>query len=547
MQIRSSAAQAVSPQDRVTLILTNKCRSDKAQLDVTNQIAELQKFFKEEAARQRREQRTILEQQGRKLDAIQKAMTKFVPGITFDMGKDAENYSTMLKEEESDEMSASLQPSIEGDDRDESMDDPSGPDSKSQPPALRPRREQSPDMTYLKEITLPTESSGKRKYYGEEDTEGTLAQSKKEGAHPIPLKHTTGSHYVLVWPSVRKLWETPKGVNPAKVEKFDPYMIETNRGIIHLHGTGEGFERFYSNDKSYLHDSTSSQSGSDKDSAESVGSPAVEKSWGTMSNRPPTAEPPQVLLDRWNPEMLKPDRTPSFDEPTVRRLTKVYMDTLNIMHPIITKAGMESITRLFLKEIAVGKTSQPQTNLGSGFLGGQGQKRKRFASPSRQTVSVDDDIRLPYTMSTATMLLILALGRICEHKKSIPMLPRASDGPPATSPPNIMMSPSPVQKSPKLPHSRLTYPPPSPIMGSDASSADKSTKVDVKNIDVIPGLAYFALATTILGDHEGEHNLPMVQACLLAGLYHGQLGRPLQSYSYIYRAGVTMQWILTPS
>ena len=197
---------------------TNKYRSDKAQLDVTNQIAELQKFFKEEAARQRREQRAILEQQGRKLDAIQKAMAKFAPGITFDMGRDVGNYSTMLKEEESDETGASLQPSIEGDDRDESMDDPSRPSSKSQPPALRPRTEQSPDMTYLKEINLPTESSGKRKYYGEEDTEGTLAQSKKEGAHPIPLKHTTGSYYVLVWPSVRKLWETPKGVNPAKVE-----------------------------------------------------------------------------------------------------------------------------------------------------------------------------------------------------------------------------------------------------------------------------------------------------------------------------------------
>ena len=65
-------------------------------------------------------------------------------------------------------------------------------------------------------------------------------------------------------------------------------------------------------------------------------------------------------------------------------------------------------------------------------------------------------------------------------------------------------------------------------------------------MEVIPGLDYFAYATDILGNHTGGHSLPHVYACLLAGLYHGQLGRVLESYHYIARASLTLHGVLRP-
>jgi len=67
-----------------------------------------------------------------------------------------------------------------------------------------------------------------------------------------------------------------------------------------------------------------------------------------------------------------------------------------------------------------------------------------------------------------------------------------------------------------------------------------------RNLDVIPGLAYFALATDILSNHLGGNSLPFVYACLLAGLYHGQLRRVLQSHAFIKEASYALTILLQP-
>ena len=79
---------------------------------------------------------------------------------------------------------------------------------------------------------------------------------------------------------------------------------------------------------------------------------------------------------------------------------------------------------------------------------------------------------------------------------------------------------------------------------SRTSSVDGSisSKRSPRNVDRIPGLAYFAYATEILGEIHGTVTLTYLQACILAGLYKGQLVRVMESWKWIYEACLT--WLL---
>ncbi|KAK5006287.1 hypothetical protein LTR39_005701 [Cryomyces antarcticus] len=58
----------------------------------------------------------------------------------------------------------------------------------------------------------------------------------------------------------------------------------------------------------------------------------------------------------------------------------------------------------------------------------------------------------------------------------------------------------------------------------------------LRNVDVIPGLAYYTNATEILGTQFGGNDLCHAQAFLLAGLYAGQLARVMESWTWINAA-----------
>ena len=68
-----------------------------------------------------------------------------------------------------------------------------------------------------------------------------------------------------------------------------------------------------------------------------------------------------------------------------------------------------------------------------------------------------------------------------------------------------------------------------------------------KNYEHLPGLEYFALATDVLGNFQGAYNsMKDVYANIFAGLYHGQLGRPMESFSFIHKASHKLQVIMRP-
>ena len=121
-------------------------------------------------------------------------------------------------------------------------------------------------------------------------------------------------------------------------------------------------------------------------------------------------------------------------------------------------------------------------------------KRKRSRSPSPIGARPDRELpsHIELSVDNAVILLVLALGSICECRDC------------------------PVS---------------GPVLWSDHKEG---------SMDVILGLAYYRYAAQILG-LQGGNGLPHVQAALLAGLYAGQLAHPFQSHRWIYQAAGACQ------
>ncbi|KAK6505102.1 hypothetical protein TWF481_007024 [Arthrobotrys musiformis] len=133
--------------------------------------------------------------------------------------------------------------------------------------------------------------------------------------------------------------------------------------------------------------------------------------------------------------------------------------------------------------------------------------------------------RIPATLQSAIVLLVLALGAIANHKTPVPgPLPPHPPHPPA----NINYG---------LPD-QFQHPPP---QNQPPPTGYQPIGAGLQNIDVIPGLAYCEKALQILALHQGRSEVEYVQASLLAGLYWGQLGRPMDSWKWISAACMACQ------
>ncbi|ERS95930.1 hypothetical protein HMPREF1624_07464 [Sporothrix schenckii ATCC 58251] len=68
-----------------------------------------------------------------------------------------------------------------------------------------------------------------------------------------------------------------------------------------------------------------------------------------------------------------------------------------------------------------------------------------------------------------------------------------------------------------------------------------------RNVDEIPGLDYFAAAMEIIGCHGAGRELKHVWVYIVACLYYGQLGRPIESLEAVATAGRLLLGIVRPS
>jgi hypothetical protein len=396
----------------------------------------------------------------------------------------------------------------------------------------------------------------------------------KPGPSSIPVNHTTGAAKLLL---VGPIAELAAAANPYKNKdppiSFDKYPMqeEMKRGLLRVYGRGQGLDRPPGYEKDTLIDHA--VEGTPSDTTSDPPTPPPGEEWGQVGGLTPPPE--DTPISRLGIESqiglgVNSEGLPDMSPDIVRRLVASYMSNMNNMHPILVRSRLDSLVEVFLKTVP--QESHPKRkkhsleSVSAGFIGAPvvespGAKRKRsptVMSESYEPQSIWHKPGHPFrSISTALVLLVLALGSICMHKERIPELvsdKEAEDWENSSQASRNGHPRSPLQTHSSVPDvTGLPSPqdadrmqPPSRRISVDTPPARPGRGNRLRNLDVIPGLSYFALASDIIGNQVGGNSLQHVHVNILAGLYHGQLGRVLESHAYIASACRSLQVILNP-
>ncbi|ETS82120.1 hypothetical protein PFICI_07122 [Pestalotiopsis fici W106-1] len=409
----------------------------------------------------------------------------------------------------------------------------------------------------------------------QDDIESNPGPPIMPGAPSLPTNHTTLAALLLKWPSIEGLVKPVlKREGIHHINEF-PISQEQQRGVLRVWGRGEGY--ILSNAK---HESKFGQvitdvtqvDDSPGDTAHSAPSPYSERegwtdreAWGTVGGGPTST----VEIHKGG--VLYADGTPDFDRATVKQYVQSFKDNVLNMHPILIPTQLDAMVTMFLDSLPQSTKSAYKSgakfvqSVGSSAtpLGPEpGSKRKRSPAVEEPNIHIHrTGVPVSRSIHSALVLSVLALGKICLHKTRIPEPVSDSDGAVYHNSPHVRNGgpvSSPSQGSPPGPLPIQASGLPSPkdyndrnmasrrasLQGSNATLRGQNYK---RNIDVIPGLEYFALAGDILGSQISGYTLKHVYVELFMGLYHGQLGRVIESWSYIASAGRTLQVVLRPS
>ena len=383
----------------------------------------------------------------------------------------------------------------------------------------------------------------------------------------IPYQHTTAAHKLLWWSSIRSLIDEVHAENEGYI-----MQAEEGRGSLRIWGRGENAgsgERF--------------DEGEDPEAAWGVSWGGLEGEWIDPSGGGYPREDDEVRGLRVGSGGLTLDGVLKLDLDTVDLYLNSYLSNIHILHPILDKNTISRTTQEFLARVNsppaqppamtssptsafAGLESHPGLTRKSSIPSNVTGKRKRSISISGGAIPEGKQGRInsrsnstshpspphipqhhpprrqniPRTIHSAIVLLVMALGSVCRHRQPVPgplpLVPTSSpkhtfNSSPAFNQQGGSPSTPPYQSAGTPPgfhpHHSLgsQVPPPRPPL--------RIPKKLLRNIDVIPGLAYFAKAMEIMGILFGGNELENVQAGLLAGLYWGQLGRVLDSWKWI--------------
>ncbi|KAF2195515.1 hypothetical protein K469DRAFT_681823 [Zopfia rhizophila CBS 207.26] len=319
--------------------------------------------------------------------------------------------------------------------------------------------------------------------------------------------HTTPAHQLLEdWPSMqsfcnnipyfKKLLSTP-----CKLSDY-PMQLERNRGLIRVWGVGEGYD---------LNDGAQGPGSPDSNNSDAPSPAAREGLWGPRDASSPSTM--SIETPRDHPGGLNPDGTLKLDQETVFKLLRSYQENMHTLHPFLDPSRLKVMVNSFVKTYG----SDPRTALSPDSAVPShvhvGIKRKRSTSTFGDLYSPAGDRGSPgpieKSLRNALVLLVLALGKVCEYKQPLP----APQGDRAFWSSNR-----------GSPHSSNLS-----LVGDDSDPRPR-------NIDHMPGMAYFSYATDILGNQQGGNTIAHAQANLLAALYLGQFARVLESWSWISNA-----------
>jgi len=392
----------------------------------------------------------------------------------------------------------------------------------------------------------------------------------------VPVDHTTAAHRLLAWPSIKRLLR-PRSLSGYAANEDYVMHLEEERGVLRVYGVGEGLDRGDGGQPG-------AESPAHQSSVQNTGSPISGRGEEVADAGSPSSPPEGLWGYGFIPPVTTPNgphsTDPNFDfslniHPlTLRRLLDSYLDNIYVLHPFLDKPRLTRMIERFSlryntaeQRLTRSLFSSPASSMGVDMLRGTstGGKRKQsdgytqnFATePGYASAPHKREIQFERSISTAVVLLVMALGRICEWKDRLPGVPRpkrdsrgtTAYGPQHQSPLNRSTQPSPANSMAMSPptSSRMlgntSVPSPSSIYRNSLPSP-RSNAEDFRNIDIVPGLAYYAPATDILGNLHGSNDLAHVQAYLLAGLYVGQLARTFESFKWIASACVACRFLV---
>ena len=339
----------------------------------------------------------------------------------------------------------------------------------------------------------------------------------------MPPKHTTAVHHMFSWPLVSKL--LPPNQSHTYVND-----LELGRGLLRLYGCGEG------EDKNDGHEGAPSPAGSQEsvydDDASSSSPHGV---WG--NGQLPTAPASSENNARDHPGGLSPRGGLMLDSAAVDSYFRSYMDHIYILHPFMETRVLRQIIHTFKRKYSWDYRPNHAVNAVAGY------KRKRentesplpmedysssftagaVSKPQARGVNVTS---IEHSVANAIVLLVIALGKVCAHRDPLPG--PASTSTMKTSTPHTMYS-----TLTDLPYTKSAPASPYNQLNGNGITAPSPSAAQGKNMDIIPGLSYFAKAADIIGELPGGVNVSYVQANLLAALYMGQLARIAASHHYI--------------
>lgn len=406
-------------------------------------------------------------------------------------------------------------------------------------------------------VLLENVPPGTLKQYPDPITSDDQADEVEAG---LPADHTTAAHQLLTqWAKVMQPFFRGTGVeDESYVMKY-----ELGRGVLRPYGWGEGDDVGDGG-----HQLGSPAGSSDRDAYSPAPSPR-EGLWGTGLSPPA----PNVEVKRSDPTLagdLNPNGSLKLDKPTVDRLFASYMRNIHILHPFLNEIRISKMVESFSNRYSSGVVSVKSPGFAVQSLGNQPLKRKRsnggtpglaFSNMPEPGFSTPGKPSLERSVSNAIVLLVLALGRICEHKQPLPgpmEIPSSNadiHGMPGYDSPVTGFKASPASSHSTLGSTSSPSNEPVRFVPSRRSSLEALPTSEQpsfvkrnRNVDIIPGFAYYARASDILGNLHGGMDLAHAQANLLAGLYMGQLARVLESWKWIHDASIKCrvlieQWV----
>lgn len=377
-------------------------------------------------------------------------------------------------------------------------------------------------------------------------------------AEPSAVEHTTAAHRLLCWPSIRAAFSKS---NTRLLSDDYVMKLEERKGVLRVYGRGEGQD---AGDGGHPSPTGSTASPRSDEGSEIRSPPPSEGLWGSGFVDPPAAR---------DVGGLGRDGKLEVDPQTLDKLLRLYLENIHILHPFLDKHTLTKMVKRFSMDCNPGTHPKrtwfdgPKSAAPTAFEGSRehathlpkSSKRKHSetqyqAAGAESVSSTAPSPSLPHfqrAISTAIVLLVMALGKICDWRDALPG-PVSDDGKEhltarhspfsplvsnseSSSPLSVRQSPSSSAQAMST-TSAMSTPSGLPLRDPLVKQSGEDASAGLRNVDVIPGLAYYAYATDILGNCHGGNDLSHVQANLLAALYAGQLARAFESWAWIHSA-----------